>query len=525
MAATQNVHQLPDSSNSTKASITPRHGVVTLFGYGIKVHVDRGHLTLQDGIGVVRREARLPRVAHGLQRLVVIGSDGMVSLAALRWLADQGAAFVMLDRDGKVLLTTGPVRPSDARLRRSQALADSTGASLQLTRELIAQKLSGQEKVARDKLGRLDIANSISTFRSQTDVASEALTIRRCESLGAKAYWSAWRDIPVAFPRNELRRVPRHWQVFGTRESPLTNSPRLAVNPANAILNYLYAILEAEARLAAATLGLDPGLGVLHLDSRTRDSLACDLMEPVRPMVDGFLFDWLSKGFLKREWFFEERDGNCRLMGPFAQMIAETALSWRQAVAPYAERAARIFWASARTGSAHRSPAARLTQSYRRMAKAKEPLPSAPKAPESPRLCKLCGTSISGHQKFCSTCAPTNSKEVLVEAARKGRIAAQTPRALAHLSEKQRSHRLAERAWKPEDNPDWLDEKAYSQRIHPRLADVTISTIALTLGVSLPYASDIRAGRRRPHPRHWLSLARLVGISPEKITQVNILRF
>jgi hypothetical protein len=42
---------------------------------------------------------------------------------------------------------------------------------------------------------------------------------------------------------------------------------------------------------------------------------------------------------------------------------------------------------------------------------------------------------------------------------------------------------------------------------------VTISTIALTLGVSLPYASDIRAGRRRPHPRHWLSLARLVGIS------------
>src|SRR5256885_425002 len=77
------------------------------------------------------------------------------------------------------------------------------------------------------------------------------------------------------------------------------------------------AILETEARLAAAALGLDPGLGVLHLDSRTRDSLACDLMEPVRPMVDAFLFDWLSKGPLKREWFFEERDGNCRLMGPF----------------------------------------------------------------------------------------------------------------------------------------------------------------------------------------------------------------
>jgi len=95
-----------------------------------------------------------------------------------------------------------------------------------------------------------------------------------------------------------------------------------------------------------------------------------------------------------------------------------------------------------------------------------------------------------GRQKFCSACAPTNSKEALVEAARKGRIAAQTPQALSRLAETQRSHRLAERAWKPEDKPDWLDDKAYAQEIHPRLADMTISTIALTLRVSLPYASD-----------------------------------
>jgi CRISPR-associated endonuclease Cas1 len=286
MAAVQTVPQHLRRCNFIP--ITPQQGVVTLSGYGISARVVRGHLVLEDGVGTARRETRFPRIGHGFKRLVVVGSDGMVSLAALRWLADQDAAFVMLDRIGKVLATTGPVRTSDARLRRSQAQAESTGASLQLTRELIAHKLLGQEKVAGAKLQRLDIANCISSFRSQVDVAKETSTIRRCESLGAKAYWAAWRDIPVAFPRNELRRVPRHWQVFGTRESPLTNSPRLAVNPANAILNYLYAILEAEARLAATALGLDPGLGVLHLDSRTRDSLACDLMEPVRPLVDAF---------------------------------------------------------------------------------------------------------------------------------------------------------------------------------------------------------------------------------------------
>src|SRR5467141_3460621 len=155
MAATQTVHQLanPDKSAIQPPSlIIPRHGVVTLFGFGISAFVDRGHLILKDGIASDRREAHLPRVRHGLRRLVVIGADGFVSLAALRWLADQDAAFVMLDRDGSVLATTGPVRPSDARLRRAQALALQSGAALHIARELISQKLAGQERLARDVL-------------------------------------------------------------------------------------------------------------------------------------------------------------------------------------------------------------------------------------------------------------------------------------------------------------------------------------------------------------------------------------
>lgn len=95
MAATQTVHQSSQICNPADSTelLVARHGVVTLFGYGITVRVDRGHLILEDGIGADRRKARFPRVGHGLQRLVVIGADGMVSLAALRWLADQDAAF------------------------------------------------------------------------------------------------------------------------------------------------------------------------------------------------------------------------------------------------------------------------------------------------------------------------------------------------------------------------------------------------------------------------------------------------
>ncbi|HMK31129.1 MAG TPA: hypothetical protein VK473_15710, partial [Terriglobales bacterium] len=66
------------STSSVKAvsSVVPKHGVATLFGYAIQIRVDGGHLILQDGIGADRRFARLPRVGHGLKRLVVIGADG-----------------------------------------------------------------------------------------------------------------------------------------------------------------------------------------------------------------------------------------------------------------------------------------------------------------------------------------------------------------------------------------------------------------------------------------------------------------
>src|SRR2546426_11259246 len=118
------------TDNMLFADIDPgRQGVVTLSGYGINVRVDRGHLLVEDGIGADRRQARFPRVGHGLRRLVVIGSDGMVSLSALRWLADQDAAFVMLDRRGKALMVCGPCAASDSKLRRAQSLALGNGTA------------------------------------------------------------------------------------------------------------------------------------------------------------------------------------------------------------------------------------------------------------------------------------------------------------------------------------------------------------------------------------------------------------
>lgn len=505
MAANETVTQFP----SIRKFPLSRSGVIVLAGFGIKVRVQNRHLELEDGVGLERRKIRLARVGHGLKRLCCIGSDGFVSLAALRWLADQDVAFTMLERSGKVLFVTGPVRSSDAKLRRAQALAHSSGAALRISRELIRQKLAAQEQVARFKLLDSKTADEIAHFKDELPRADCINSIRLVESQAARAYWSAWSTLPINFPKNQLSRLPAHWLSFGMRASPLTGSPRLACNPPNCILNFLYALLECEARSSAACLGLDPGLGVLHVDTTARDSLACDLMEPIRAHVDSYVLDLITREYLSRSWFIEERDGNCRISAEFVSRLAQTVPMWSRAVAPVAEWVAREFWKTI-----HRPDTpftTRLTQNNRRAVKAAPPL-GALQAPTPQHLCERCGKPIPRTSTNCSRCAVEDLRVRMADVAQKGRIASRSALSRARLSETQRRQTTACHRWNPADHPKWLTEEVYANQIRPRLANYSLSQIASAIGVSIPYASDIRRGGRRPHPRHWKALASLTAI-------------
>jgi CRISPR-associated endonuclease Cas1 len=504
---------LPQHDIFRKSPIN-RSGVLTLTGFGIKVRMQSGHLEIEDGIGPERRKMRFARVGHGLRRLVMIGSDGFITFEALRWLADQDAAFAMLDRDGSVLATTGPVRPSDARLRRAQALAGQLGTGLDIAKELINRKLAGQGQIAQYKLRDSATAADIERLRSAIAAAESIPALRRIEAQAAATYWSAWRTLSVTFPKSDLNRVPEHWRTFGPRTSPLTGSPRLAANPANAMLNYLYTVLESEARLAAAALGLDPGLGFLHLDTPARDSLACDLMEPIRASVDGYLLNWILEQPLRREWFFEKRDGNCRLMAPFAIRLTDTATIWARAVAPLAEWVASQLWSRKRTPERNIAMPTRLTQARRREAQGGTSSPTDLRAPRPETLCRGCGKPISSGRSHCAQCAISPASERLADAARLGREVAHTPEARAREGQKQRQHAEARNSWTLFPNkPSWLTTKVYSERIQPQLAGLPNSSIASRIGVSRWYAGRIRRGYR-PHQRHWQALAQMVGFKP-----------
>src|SRR5262249_7290120 len=241
------------------------------------------------------------------------------------------------------LLATATSDATHARLRRAQALALFNEVGLEIARFLLREKLTGQQglldPLAASRAARADFDYAVAQLEQATDL--NALLI--AERDAAIAYWSSWAEIELHWCPTERPQVPEHWLRFGQRGSPLTAAPRAAVNPANAILNYLYAILEAEARVALLTVGLDPGLGIAHADVRGRDSLALDLMEAARPAVDAYVLELLANRVFRANDFYETRKGVCRLLAPLTHELAATASIWGELLAPAAERVAGML--------------------------------------------------------------------------------------------------------------------------------------------------------------------------------------
>jgi CRISPR-associated endonuclease Cas1 len=519
VAQSSRVRKSADRQSPRESSIihfrrlfAPSHGVVVLVGFAIKVRVERGHLILEDGIGNDRRAGRFPRVHHGLRRVVVIGDDGMVTLAALQWLADQKIAFVMLDRNGFVLLTTGPVAASDTRLRRAQACSLHSPAALDIVRELIRLKVSGQETVAREKLCNAVAADAIAGFGEQLDSAETIDTVRMLEGHAAAAYWTTWQAVPIPFPKSDLPRIPDHWRTFGTRRSPLSGTSRRPPTPVNAILNYLYTLLESETRLAITALGLDPGFGLLHVDQSTRDSLVYDLMEPVRPKIDGYVLDWITRTPLKRSWFFEERDGCCRLMSELTVTLSDTTATWSREVAPLVEWFVQMLSSTALESHKVRAPGTRLTQ-RRRYEGAGASRPLQRETPKQQSVCTVCGVAVTPGNRFCHACGLKESARRLSAAQQLSKEAARSSEALEKRSQQMKLQRDAMRSWQPSDLPDWLTDDVFMTQIYPALDRLSKGEIASALGISKDYAYQIANGSRVPHRRHWLKLAELVGVN------------
>lgn len=508
--------------HTTRPGAVPiRNGVVALSGYGIKVSIDRRHLLVEDGVGTQRREARFAKAPSRLKRLVVIAQTGFVTLDALRWFNDAKAAFIQLDYDASIL-TASIGGLDDARLRRAQALIPSTEHSTAIAKELLIAKIRNQAAVL-DSFG----FTASTTLAKTAIVAETAKTldrILRAEAQAAEAYWDAWRATPMQFARRD--RVPDHWRTFGMRRSPLTLATRNAVNPINALLNYLYTLLEVETRVELIARGLDPGLGLFHTDTANRQSLAADVMEPVRPHVDAYVLNLVRTRTFSARDFCETRDGACRLSSTLSHELAATMPAWGKLVDPYAEMLARQVGRLAKAGFGSVRPPIAAAERARVKVRTK-PIqhPRLPKAEASVPIsalynaCKHCGARVTVRKRvYCDACAPLQMAKQCRAIGPTFRAAGQAKvRAMRAIGndpsnsvEAQRRRRLtaskqrrATVAWHDDGSLDQVD---FRRDILPGLQRRSIRELAEAMGTTGSHASKVRLGRLVPHKRHWKTL-------------------
>ena len=421
-----------------------RSGVVVVSGTGPAIRIDGGRLVIRDGpketppLRLTRAEA-----SRRLRHVIVCGdAGGYVSFDALRWLRDTGVAFSQLDWNGTVIAAS-PTIPDQPALRRAQALVSSgtvPGAVAAVTRQILSVKLAGQARVARllepaahaeaRAIDRLAMA-----VARETDVAR----ILVAEARGAALYWTLWNDLPVRFARQNPdrlgpdgrwqpgRRDP--WHTFGPRASLLTGQPYRATTPGNAVLNWLYAVCQIELTIALLAVGVDPGVGLFHVDMANRPSLTLDAIEALRPYVDHWLASYLAGTVFANRDFTELRDGEVRLTHPLNAHLAHTAALWRKLAEPVADwlRDAFLRAVYARAGRIagdrvpRLPPLARLPPPLTGIGMERSPDQGKryawPAVETAPSACRECGRALprnptgSRRRVFCSrSCAADNRR-------------------------------------------------------------------------------------------------------------------
>jgi hypothetical protein len=303
------------------------------------------------------------------------------------------------------------------------------------------------------------------------------------------------------------------------------------------------AILESEMTIALLAQRLDPGIGMVHADIDGRASLALDAIEAIRPYVEYWLFTYLQATAFANRDFHELPDGEVRLSHPLTSHLAHTAALWRKASEPIAEWLARSFHLASSHTPMRAALALPVAAPSRKSAlqpliteivpTLAPPLPtfitaaggrriSAPSVLKQragvrddpvPATCWECGRALPAERRaFCSDDCADSYRQAMGK-----RRPVVEP--VAHRSREQRQEAtLAGR--RAALNVPASDRKAlrhwYPENLQPRLSRMHPTEIAVGTAMGRSYAYYIVAGTRIPHPRHFPSLAALVGVELSK---------
>lgn len=118
-------------------------------------------------------------------------------------------------------------------------------------------------------------------------------------------------------------------------------------DPVNACLSLSYTLIHFEAVTGLRIVGLDPCVGCYHELYYSRESLACDLIESLRPLIDAWLWELFRNRVLTVE-HFTTNDGACYLNKAgkqhFYEAYYQKVLSLRKLLRRYAQIAVKAVF-------------------------------------------------------------------------------------------------------------------------------------------------------------------------------------
>lgn len=265
--------------------------------------IDRRDVQLEHDAGalIIRSDGqRLATVPLAPITRVFLRGSVQLSASVLGHLGDRGIGVIILSgRKGVPTLFFGRPR-SDATLRVKQTRKsfDSTFC-LDYARHLVRTKVQNQHDWLEALRGqrpqhRYPLTHAMGILSRQLGKINEIAdldSLRGLEGAAASAYFSGLRAVvPPSLGFNERNRRP----------------PR---DPFNVLLSLSYTMVHAETALNLHAAGLDPFIGFYHQISHSRESLACDLVETVRTLVDQLCLELVSQQILTLEHFSSGSSG------------------------------------------------------------------------------------------------------------------------------------------------------------------------------------------------------------------------
>ncbi len=298
-----------------------------LTGHGVSLRIEKGSLLVRDGFTHYPQQRDTWRFFPGdwrlPSRIVVVDVDGGLSFAALAWLSEHNIPLIQINWRGEIINVVGEnlkiVIPEKF---KSQLKTKNQNGGLNLALNLVRAKIANCIDTLQQAFPKsANVDHAINKLGNELSLLKRNSPKTVSQLMGAEgrvgyAYFNAWYAFPIKWTGTDRRSIPDDWHRIDRRSSKLgaTSRPnRNATHPVNALLNYAYGVLESKVRMQVAAVGLDPTIGILHSNARGKPGLVYDLMEPLRPIVDRRILEFVQSHTFHPEDFTIRSDGVCRL--------------------------------------------------------------------------------------------------------------------------------------------------------------------------------------------------------------------